>query len=246
MNNPEEYGENWAKVYDEYVSDRWRVLDPTPTVKFLKELATAGSVLELGVGTGRVALPLAETGLIIHGLEASETMISILKSKPKANLISVIVGDYSEFDLPDRYSLIYAVYNGILMLHQRSDQINCFKSVERALEPGGKFVVEAQIPDLTGFRDGAQIELARMNDNSIELRVTEHRRIDQQLLVQHIWLEEGRIRMKPVKIRYAWPSELDLMANLAGLNLESRYGGWNYESFDRLSHSHISVYKKPL
>lgn len=244
MWDAETYGENWADIYDNHVSTRQPALDPTSAVKFLGELANRGRVLELGVGTGRLALPLAEMGLQVDGIEASEKMIGRLKAKSLSDRVSVILGDYSRFELSARYPLVYAAYNGILMLPDRDDQINCFKDVARVLKPGGRFVIEAQVPDFNGFMNRGKIELNRMDYDCVEVRITEHRRNAQQFFAQHIWLEDGGIKMKPMTIRYAWPSELDLMANLAGLFLENRYGGWEKQRFDDRSIYHVSVYTK--
>lgn len=246
MYDPAEFGDNWADVYDAYVSDRGASLDPTPASEFLFRLASGGPVLELGIGSGRIALPLAEAGLAVRGIDASERMLAILKSKVEAkglnSLISWFKGDFSSFESPGRYPLIYAIYDAVLLLPRQEDQLSCFGHAGRALEAGGRFVVEAHVPKPAAFVENKRLEIVRLGRSTVEIRMQEHRPVEQLFIGSYMWLGEGGIRVKPLLMRYAWPSELDLMAKLAGLKLEARYGGWRGEIFDSSSTKHISVY----
>ena len=185
--NASAYGDSWADIYDSYMTDR--IVDPTDAVEMIVEIARGGTVLELGVGTGRLAIPLALRGLSVEGVEASEAMILKLREKPRGAAIPVIVGDYSNFSAPKKYSLVVAAFNAILMLPSFEDQMKCFESVSKVLETGGRFLVEAELPDLSNFVDNTRIHLSRITDASLELRVTLHRRNEQLLLGKHIWLK---------------------------------------------------------
>jgi SAM-dependent methyltransferase len=246
--DPAGYGDNWADVYDAYVSDRSASLDPTPVAEFLIKLARGGPVLELGIGNGRIALPLAEAGLAVRGIDASERMLALLRSKVESkgldDRVSWFKGDFSCFKSPTRYPLIYAIYDAVLLLPRQEDQLNCFGHAGRALEPEGRFVIEAHVPNPAAFVDNKRLEIVRVGGSTIEIRVNEHRPVEQQFVGNYIWFGEGGVRVKPLLMRYAWPSELDLMAKLAGLKLEGRYGGWRGEIFDASSTSHVSVYVK--
>jgi len=248
MYDPAGYGDNWADVYDEYVSDRSASLDPTPAAEFLIKLARGGPVLELGIGNGRVALPLAEAGLAVRGIDASERMLALLRSKVESKgldgLVTWFQGDFSCFESPTRYPLVYAIYDAVLLLPRQEDQLNCFSHVGRALEVGGRFVLEAHVPNPAAFVDNKRLEIVRVGVSTVEIRVNEHRPVQQQFVGNYIWLGESGVRVKPLLMRYAWPSELDLMAKLAGLKLEGRYGGWRGEIFDSSCTNHVSLYVK--
>jgi SAM-dependent methyltransferase len=236
------YGRHWADVFDTYAGTRG--LDPAPAVAFLAALAGDGPVLELGIGSGRVALPLRAAGVDVHGIDASEEMVALLRAKPDGDGIPVTIGDYTCFELTERFTLVYGVYNAVLLPTTRDAQHACFEHVAKHLLPGGRFVIEAEVPDLTGFPRGGMIHVAGMTEDSVELRVTRHLPADQVLVAQHIWISKDGIRLRPGAVRYAAPPELDLMASAAGLTLEDRYTSWNRQPFGNGSGTHVSVYRK--
>jgi SAM-dependent methyltransferase len=237
------YGRYWADVYEAFVGARG--LDPTAIVAFLSARAGTGPVLELGIGSGRVALPLAASGVAVHGIDASEEMVALLRAKPQGDRVPVTIGDYARFELPDRYTLIYGVYNAILLLTTRDAQISCFRHVAKHLRPDGRLVLEAEVPELSGFVRNGLIHVAGLSQDHVELRVTRHLPSEQLLVAQHIWITRQGIQMRPGAVRYAGTSELDLMATAAGLELESRFSGWNQQPFGDRSGAHVSVYRKP-
>lgn len=234
------FGRYWADIYDSFVG----ALDPTAAVVFLSGLAGPGPVLELGIGSGRVALPLQAAGIDVHGIDASEEMIALLRTKPHGDRIPATIGDYANFELPHKYSLIYGVYNAILLVTTRTGQISCFQQVARHLRADGRLVIEAEVPDFTGFVANSRFRIAAMSDDHVELRMTTHRPADQLFVSQHVWLSNRGIQLRPGAIRYASPSELDLMASQAGLELESRFAGWQRQPFGDRSGAHVSVYWK--
>ncbi len=195
-------------------------------VAFLVELAHAGPALELAIGTGRLALPLAERGVEVHGIDASEAMVARLRSKSGGERIPVTIGDFADVPIEGRYALVYVVFNTLFALQTQEAQIRCFRNVAACLADGGVFVVEAFVPDLSRFDRGR------------------HHPVEQRVESQHVLLSEQGIRFYPVQIRYAYPSELDLMARLAGLQLRARFGGWRREPFTAASAMHVSVYER--
>ena len=243
MKEPNRYGEVWAEVYDAYTEGL--DLDPSAAVAFLEAAAGSGPVLELGIGTGRLGLPLAARGVSVHGIEASDRMISHLRSKPGGDALKIYKADYSSFSLDEEYTLIFAAFNGVGMLPEREDQLNCFRSVAAALAQGGKFVIEADIPDLNGFVDNMRINAVGGNEESLELQITRHRPVQQQLLAYHIWLGAEGIRMRTVRMRYMNLSEYDFMAEAGGLKLHARVSDWSGRPLTQRSRRHISTYIKP-
>ena len=234
------YGRYWADIYDGFVG----ALNPTAAVNFLSAFIGTGPVLELGIGSGRVALPLQAMGVEVHGIDASDEMVALLRAKPDGSRVPVTIGDYANFELPHQYTLIYGVYNAVLLLPSGSGQLSCFQHVAQHLRADGRFVIEAEIPDFTGFVANGRIRIAGMSDDHVELRVTKHRPSEQLLISQHIWITNHGIKLRPGALRYATPSELDLMATCAGLELESRFAGWQRERYSDRSGAHVSVYRK--
>lgn len=235
------YGRYWADIYDGFVG----ALDPTAAVDFLSAFAGTGPVLELGIGSGRVALPLQATGVEVHGIDASAEMVALLRAKPDGSRVPVTIADYANFELPHHYTLIYGVYNAILLLTSGPGQQSCFQHVARHLRAGGRFVIEAELPDFTGFVANGRLRIAGMSDDHVELRVTRHRPSEQLFISQHIWISSNGIQLRPGAVRYATTSELDLMATGAGLELEHRFAGWQRQPYGDRSGMHVSVYRKP-
>jgi SAM-dependent methyltransferase len=210
-------------------------------VEFLSDLAGTGPVLELGIGTGRVALPLARRGHEVHGIDASEAMVEKLRAK--TGEIPVIIGDFAELDVGGEFHLVYVVFNTFFALLSQEDQVRCFSNVARRLREGGVFVIEAFVPDMTRWDQDQRVEALGVENDSVILGVSRHDPVGQRVSSNHLVVSEMGVKMYPVRLRYAWPSELDLMARLAGLRLRERWGGWRREPFTASSVKHVSVYE---
>jgi SAM-dependent methyltransferase len=235
----ETYGERIADVYDELYSGH----EPAAIVA-LNRLARGGRALELGIGTGRVALPLQETGVEVHGIDASPAMVERLRAKPGGENIPVTLGDFSEVAVEGRYVLIYVMFNTFYSLLTQEAQVRCFQNVARHLEPGGSFALEAFVPDLSRFSGGQAVRAVQVEDSQVQVDVSMHDPVRQQITSQHVALAEGGVRLYPVRLRYAWPAELDLMARLAGLGLKHRWEDWEGGAFSARSGMHVSVYER--
>jgi SAM-dependent methyltransferase len=236
---PETYGDTIAGVYDEH----YRGPDDGQ-VEFLASLAGDGAALELGIGTGRVALPLAATGVKVSGIDASARMVEQLRAKPGADAIDVTMGDFTDFDLGRRFSLVFVVFNTFFSLLTQDEQVQCFEAVTRHLEPGGRFVLQCFVPDLDRFDRGQRTSTTRLSAEEVRIDAATHDLCAQTVRNTHVIMREGEINLFPVVLRYAWPSELDLMARLAGLELEARYGGWHHDRLTDASAAHVSVYRR--
>jgi SAM-dependent methyltransferase len=236
------YGDHVADVYDQRVGRRG---DTEDAVAFLAERAGGGPVLELGVGTGRLALPLAARGVEVHGIDASERMVARLRGKPGGARLPVTIGDFSEVAVSGRFQLVFVAFNTFFALLTQDAQVRCMARVADRLLPGGAFVVEAFVPDLTRFDHGQRVSVVELELDRVRLDVARHDPVNQRVDSQHIEFGPGGIRCDPVRIRYAWPSELDVMARLAGLGLQERWAGWRREPFTAASPQHVSVYVRP-
>jgi SAM-dependent methyltransferase len=235
------YGERIADLYDELHS----FLDTTETaVEFLAALAGRRRVLELGIGTGRIALGLVGRGHRVCGIDASPAMVEKLRAKPGGDTIPVTIGDFADVKVPGQFSLIFAVFNTFFGLSSQEAQIKCFQRVARRLAPDGAFVIEAFVPDLAMFDRGQRVSARHVNATTANLHAAVHDPVTQQVHGANIVLSESGTRFYPVQIRYAWPAELDLMARIAGMRLRERYGGWKREPFDKSAAVHVSVYEK--
>ena len=237
------YGENIAEVYDEWYAKYARASTDS-VVEFLAALAGKGPVLELAIGTGRVALPLAARGLEVHGIDASPAMVAKLRAKPGGDRIPVTIGDFADVGVAGEYSLIFVVFNTIFALLTQEDQIRCFRNVAGHLSNNGSFVVEAFVPDLQRFDRNQRFALEGIDPDQVRLEASQHDPASQSVVSRHIVVSEQGVKFYPLKIRYAWPSELDLIARLAGLQLRERWGGWRREPFNAFSASHVSVYAR--
>lgn len=229
-----------ADIYDEWVS---RAEDADDAATFLAGLAGAGPVLELGIGTGRVALPLVRQGVEVHGIDASVAMVEKLKGKPGGASLPVTIGDFAEVGVEGSFSLAYVVFNTIFDLLTQEKQMRCFENVARHLKVGGGFVVEAFVPDPTRFVADQITQTKHLGEDRIVLEASRHDSVNQRVNSQHVALSAAGARLWPVKLRYAWPSELDLMARIADLRLRNRFGGWRREPFEASSAKHVSVYE---
>jgi hypothetical protein len=217
--------------------------DEDATVAFLEGLARGGRALELAVGTGRIALPLAARGIPVDGIDFSKPMVDRLRAKPGGDRIAVTMGDFAGVPVPGRYRLVYLVFNTLFNLLTQDAQVRCFGNVAAHLDDDGVFVVEGFVPAwLHRLRDGAYVDAESVGVGSVTLDVGRHDPVAQRLEESHVVLSAGGTRLFPVVCRYAWPSELDLMARIAGLRLRERWGGWDRGAFTAESRNCISVY----
>ena len=239
--------------FDEHVAARYdesgeiaEMFDPAvvdPVIDFLVEIAGSGRALELGIGTGRIALPLGRRGVPVHGIELSKAMAARLRSKPGGEEIGVTIGDFATTTVDGTFSVAYLVFNTILNLTTQAAQIQCFRNVAAHLEPGGCFVIEVGVPELQRLPPGETIRAFHVSETSWGL--DEYDVAMQGLTSHHFEIVDGRVERNSVPFRYAWPSELDLMAQLAGMKLRERWSGWKREPFTSDSRKHVSVWEKP-
>jgi SAM-dependent methyltransferase len=238
FDDPGLFGRLWATGYDTALPD------PAPAVEFLAPLAADGPVLELAIGTGRVALPLAARGLTVEGIEASEEMVSQLRTKPGGAGIPVIVGDMADVPVAGPYSLVYLVFNTLFNLVDAERQQDCFRNVARVLAPGGAFVVETYVPDPADFDRDEQVQVRAVTEDSVTFRVHRYDREAQTFIRQTITFGSQGVELKPFAMRYCWPDQMDVMAAQAGLTLTERYADWSRRAFGSDSTDHICVYRK--
>jgi SAM-dependent methyltransferase len=238
-----DYGDHWAAVYDRSLL-RWQC-HTDETVETLTRLARGGRVLEFGIGTGRVSLPLAAQGLEVCGVEASEAMVAQLRAKPGGDAIPVVIDDFADADVDGRFDLVVLVFNTLFNLATQDAQCRCFANAARHLTDQGAFVVEAFVPDMRRFDGDQTVRALDIEDAHVVLEVARHDPVTQQVQSARVIVDEQHgIQTLQVKIRYAWPSELDLMARLAGLSLAERWAGWSGEPFTPQSTNHVSIYRK--
>lgn len=235
-----DYGERCAEVYDPWFSS----LDPA-AIDTLEGLAANGRALELGIGTGLIALPLAGRGIEVHGIDSSAAMVARMRSKPGGDSIPVAFGDFADIGatgIAGDFRLIFAVYNTFFALQTQRDQVRCFRSAAAHLTADGVFVLEAYVPD-AAF-GGGPLRLMTLESDRVGLKASQHDPVEQRIKSQHVVFRQGEVRLYPVEIRYAWPAELDLMAELAGLRLRHRWSDWNGGAFTAASTKHVSVYER--
>ena len=237
------FGEEVAASYDMGAADMFDPAVVDPVVDLLARLAGTGRALELAIGTGRIALPLAARGVPVAGIDDSEAMVARLRAKPGGEEIEVAIGDFATTRVPGEYAVVYLVFNTIFNLVTQDAQVACFANAAAHLAPGGRFVVETHVPALQRLPPGQTILPFRAEPDGLSFDVYDV--VTQRFSSQHFHFTEEGVRATPVEFRYAWPAELDLMARLAGLSLEGRFGGWQGEPFTELSRSHVSVYAKP-
>jgi SAM-dependent methyltransferase len=208
-------------------------------------LAAGGRVLELAIGTGRIALPLARRGVIVEGVDASEAMLERLRAKPGGDSIPVTIGDMAEVGVSGPFGLVYLVFNTLFCLLSQERQAECFQNVAKVLDPDGMFVIDCFVPDLTRFDRGQRVQTLAVTEDSAIFELSRHDAVQQRVTTQVVTLDGYGVHLRPVAIRYSWPGELDLMARQAGLHLADRYGGWDRRPFDSSSGQHVSVYRRP-
>lgn len=217
--------------------------DEITAVEFLEQLAGSGFALELGIGTGRIAVPLAARGIHVDGIDLSQAMVDQLRARPGGDQLSVMVGDFADVPVPGTYRLIFVVSNTLFNLLTQEDQVRCFENVAAHLTDDGSFVVEAFVPTfLYRLRNDQYVDAESIGVDKVRLDVARHDPVAQRLDESHVLLSREGVRLNPIVTRYAWPSELDLMARIAGLRLKERWANWSREPFSSTSASHVSVY----
>jgi SAM-dependent methyltransferase len=238
------FGKRVAAQYDESSAE---MADPAvvePAIETLVELADGGRALELGIGTGRIALPLAARGVPVHGIDLSRAMVARLRDKPGGDAIGVTIGDFATTRVDGGFSLAYLVFNTIMNLTTQAAQVACFRNVAAHLQPGGRFVIEVMMPDLRRLPPG---------QDAVPLHVSETRWAydlydvaTQSMSSNYIEVVNGRGGFRSIPFRYVWPAELDLMAQMAGLHLRDRWANWHRDPFTGESPQHVSVWEKPV
>ena len=236
------YGDRIADAYDRLFEGAF---DLEGTVDLLAGLAGTGPALELGIGTGRVALPLGARGVEVHGIDASEAMVARLRAKPGGDAIPVTIGNFVDLPVPGRFALIYIPFNTFFALLTQDDQVRCFAGVADHLTEGGRFLIDAFVPDPCRYHGHQYWGVRQIETDAVQLEAARHDPVNQRIVMQRILLTADGTRLFPVNMRYAWPAELDLMARMAGLRLEHRWGGWRREPFTAASTAHITVYRRP-
>lgn len=238
------YGDRIAAVYDQFHSHSPVTRFTDATVEFLASIAGKRRVLELGIGTGRIAVPLAAKGLKVFGIDASEKMVEKMREKPGGDTIPVVFGNFADVKIGGQFSLIYVVFSTFFALLTQEEQVRCLQRVARHLTAEGSFVMEAFVPDPSRFDRGQRVGALDVDTDRVRLEVTQHDPSTQSIRSAHVEVSEsGSILLYPVRLRYAGPAELDLMARLAGMRLRERYGGWNHEPFSAASPFHVSVFE---
>lgn len=230
-----------ADEYDELCAGE---LDTEGAVECLFQLAGTGPVLELGVGTGRLALPLVERGLEVHGIDGSPAMVGKLRAKPGGDRIPVAVGDFAHTHAGGGFSLVVLAFNTIFALPNQEAQVDCFANAARHLGEGGRFVVEAWVPDLGAFRHDRLVRPRIRRPDMVSIETADVDTVEQMMRTTQAVFSEGSVRLYPAEHRYAWPAELDLMARIAGLDREARWADWRRSRFTSGSPTHVSVYRR--
>ncbi|RBJ06758.1 SAM-dependent methyltransferase [Micromonospora provocatoris] len=239
FDDPGLFGRLWAATYDGPGNP-----DPAPAVDFLAPLAEGGPVLELAVGTGRVALPLAARGLAVEGVEASPEMVAHLRAKPGGADMPVAIGDMADVSVAGPYRLVFLVFNTLFNLVSEERQATCFRNVARVLAPGGAFVIETFVPDPADFDRDEQVQVREVTEDSATIRMHRYDRAAQTFVRQTVTFDAAGVHLKPFAMRYAWPEQIDELAERAGLRLTERYADWDRAPFDADSRAHISVYRR--
>ena len=229
------YATRWPELFEPAAID--------PVVAFLTELAGDGGALELGIGTGRIAIPLSRRGVAVHGIDLSPQMVAQLRAKPGSGGIGVTVGDFATTRVEGTFRLAYLLRNTIMNLTTQDEQVACFENVAAHLEPGGCFVIEVIVPALQRLPPGETIRPFTVTP--AHLGFDEYDVATQIAISHHYWMLDGRLDARSVPFRYVWPSELDLMARLAGMTLRERWSDWARSPFTSDSSQHVSVWEKP-
>jgi SAM-dependent methyltransferase len=238
------FGEEVAARYDERHARLATAESVEPIVDAIFELAGDGAALEFGIGTGRIALPLAARGVSVSGIDLSEAMVARLRAKSGGDTIGVTIGDFATAKVEGAFSLVYLVANTIMNLTTQDEQVACFENASRHLQPGGRFLIEVIVPDWQRLPPGERFQPFDVSPG--HLGFDEIDVVTQASVSHHYWIEDGRVEVFSPPFRYVWPAELDLMARLAGMSLSQRWGGWKLEPFTDMSGKHVSVWEKRM
>ena len=239
--DPTEYGASGiAEEYDDMYAGYW---ETDAAVDTMLALADGGKVLELGIGTGRLALPLLERGVEVHGIEGSEEMVAKLREKPGGDRIPVVVGDFAAADAGRGFALVVLAVNTIFALPDQQAQVSCFRNAARHLASSGCFVIEAWVPDVCGFQHNRLVRPRIMRTDKMSIESVELDPVEQIMRTTQAVFSDGSVRLYPANHRYAWPAELDLMAEVAGLHREERWADWSRSPFTAGSRAHVTVYR---
>lgn len=241
QHDPSSYGRRIAEVYDETVRD----LPTTAAVTRIAHLARGGPVLEFGIGTGRLALPLLDRGIAVAGIDGSPDMVRRLRDKEGGASIPVQIGDFADTRVAGRFSLVLLAYNTVFAVPSQQAQLSCFRNAAAHLQPAGCFVVEAEVPDVGAFRNGTAIRVKTLTQDEVTVEVARLDPVEQRMTTTRVRFTGEGVRLLPANHRYVWPSELDLMAELAGMRLESRHADWSGSPYGEGSGTHVSVYRLP-
>jgi len=243
MHDDGHFSQRMAARYDESSAEMFEPEIVNSTVDFLVDLAGGGRALELGIGTGRIALPLAQRGVPVHGIDMSEAMVDQMRAKPGGEDINVTIGDFATTSVGGSFAVAYLVFNTIMNLTTQDAQVACLRNVAEHLQPRGSFVIEVCVPDLQRLRPGETVRPFRVDKT--RLGFDEYDIADQGLTSHHYRLIDEQWEHHSTPFRYVWPSELDLMAELAGMKLRERWSGWNREPFTSDSRCLVAVWEKP-
>ncbi|WP_287306706.1 class I SAM-dependent methyltransferase [Mesorhizobium sp.] len=243
------YGELWSDIYDGYEEALNTSVEHQRAVSFLAPFAKNGTALELGVGSGQIALPLLQTGASVHGLDNSETMLALLRAKNGGNSVTTHLGDMTEFDLGTQYDLVYCSRNTFSLMANVDQQISCLDSAMKALRPNGRLVIHLDYPYTSDFSDAGaygdqRTTVIHIDEQRAMVRFARHDRNQQLFISQNLWITPAGSRTLPLKMRYVYPTELDLLAKISGLELFERHGDWQRRPFDNASRQYISVFRK--
>ena len=236
------YGDRIADVFDDIMA--FPAAETNAAVDELFRLAAGGPVLELGIGTGRVALPLAGRGIAVQGIDSSRKMIDILRSKPSGQDLDVQLGDFAVDVVPGQFKLVFVVFNTLFVLRTQEAQVQCFRTVAKMLSADGCFVVEAFVPDLTRYTNNQSLVTSEIGVDRLRIDASVLDSVQQVIRAQQLVVTEQGVRLYPVELRYVWPSEMDLMARVAGLELADRWSDWKHAPFTASSTKHVSVYRR--
>ena len=237
------FGEDVARQYDDSDEPEFDAAVIRSTVDFLAGLAGQGRALEFAIGTGRIAIPLAERGLDVHGIDLSTAMVSRLRAKPGGKSMPVAIGDFSTTIVEGEFSLVYLLYNTIENVTTQAGQVAAFRNAAHHLAPGGAFLIECLMPELRRLPPGERYVVFDFGER--HWGIDEYDVANQGLVSHHFNVVDGRVEYGAWPFRYVWPAELDLMAELAGLRLRERWSGWAREPFTSDSRKHISIWEKP-
>ena len=236
------FGEHIAEHFDERHAHKAAPAVVDPIVAFIADLAASGDALEFGVGTGRIALPLAQRGVPVHGIDLSEAMVARMRAKAGSDRVVATVGDFATTRVDGTFSVVYLVANTIMNLTTQDEQVECFRNAAAHLVLNGSFVIEVLVPRLQRLPPGETFQLFHVEPSHVGF--DEYDIVGQGLISHHYWIEDGTVDVNSPPFRYVWPSELDLMARLAGMRLRERWGGWEREPFTADSPKHVSVWER--